>query len=182
MTDFEGDPFALLAKERGAKTFGFLNVGDAVGGVVLGGKVEQDRKYEMRNPGNGALLFWDAEKRGTVTEVAEGNEPVLYTTTYVQAYEATEDDDGRRAIRANKPRMKEAIQKATASAGARIVSVGGFLWVCHNVAIPSRSGGNAAKGFTARYWTPKQVAQGEVPEDLGTVAAVDKKDEDNPFA
>lgn len=168
-----GDPFDLGTDM--ARTARLSTKGARVRGVVLDAVVEQDREFDHRNPGKGPLLYKNPD--GSKTKEPT-DKPLMYPIYIVQAQEPDGDDDGRRAIRANKTRMRNAIRRGVRTAGAHRGVIGGFLDVEMIGTVPGK-GSIDAHDFFAIYFTPEQVAEGKVPE----VATVKEElKDDDPFA
>ncbi len=167
------DPFNLGGS--GARTATLASKGDTVSGILVAASIEHDREYDPSNPGKGPLLYWSTDGKKTTTPT---DRKLTYSMFVVQAYDPSDDDDGKRAIRVNKPRMKDAIKSATAAAGTDRMGLGGWLSVTMTGKIPGR-GSSPANGYSAEYFTPDQVAEGKAPER--TASKPGSKDDD-PFA
>lgn len=124
----------------GAPAAKFLNVGDEVKGSVIHAEVSQQTDLD------GNLKTWDDGKprmQLVITLQTELNDPAI------------EDDDGKRRVFVNKPRMKTAISEAIRTAGAQRLEQGGKLAVKYTgTGEPTKRGFQPPKLFAALYRAP----------------------------
>lgn len=178
------DPFDDVMGGDWARTADFSEIGDTHHGVLVAAVKKHARKFDLKNPGSGPLLYWGEDRKPT--EVPNDS-PLMETCFIFQTDEDDGDgDDGRREIRLNKKALTAALRTAVLAAGAKKPKLEGW-WRVTRVedGAPAVKGGNAPRGWHVIYKTPEQYAEtgpDPVPEP-GTFGRRRKVvADDDPFA
>lgn len=132
----------VLMGSGGAATAKFDRPGTTVGGRIVGDpRVYQEREYDPRNPGNGALKFYP-----------KSGDPIMSVSVDVQTGARDDaEDNGIRRIYVEGKRLKDAVRDAVRQAGAKGLEPGGELHVTYTGLGEAVNGMNAPKLYTARY-------------------------------
>ena len=120
------------------------------GTIAYPPKAFQEREYDPKNPGGGALKYFPS------------GDPIMNASVVIQTQlrdPGIEDDDGTRTLYIQGKRLKEAVRNAVKAAGAKQLEVGGQLTVTYTGdGTPPSAGANAPKEYTVQYVPAAQNA------------------------
>lgn len=179
------DAFDSLVDQDFVKIADFQTIGNTWEGVILDAKWVQERKYDMKNPGKGKLLWWHDKTPETFPtnpeDLDQDRVMALHIVFQTDVHE-DEDDDGRREIWLNKYQLKKAFERAWRAVDTK-PRVGAWWRVTRTNDVPPRGGDNKARGWEVLYQTAEAFAEnGPLPSAFAGAGAADKRDESNPFA
>jgi hypothetical protein len=178
------DAFDALVDTDFVKIADFGEIGNTWHGRITDAKWVQERKYDMKNPGKGKLLWWhDKTPMPYPTNPDDTDQDRVMALHVVFQTDVHEDDedDGRREIWLNKYQIKAKFAAAWRGAGTDKPRIGDWWRVTRTNDVAPRGGENKARGWEILYKTSAQFEE-TGPSDSAFVGAATVKDDDNPFA
>lgn len=145
------DAFDALVDQDFVKIADFSEIGNTWHGVITDARWVQERKYDSKNPGQGALLYWRNKQVSEIPSDNPKDRVMALHIVFQTDVREDDDDDGRREIWLNKFQLKEAFKRAWREAGVGKPSIGDWWRVTRTDDVEPRGGSNKARGWEVLY-------------------------------